>query len=132
MRTNQRKIVLVICEVLLVSLTSGVARSEANPSVVGARRYVQYCAGCHGVDGKGADKASVLAANPDVMNRSDIELFRIVHDGTPNGMPPFAQIGDANIAAVVHFLRSLQVQPPGTRLPVRLCFLERQNAPLVT
>ena len=99
---------LVICEMLLISITTGVADSQTNPTMVGARRYVQFCAGCHGVDGKGADKAPALTANPDVMNRSDAELIRVVRDGTPNGMPPFAQIGDANIAAVVHFLRSLQ------------------------
>ena len=93
---------------LLISIGSGAAHSQSNSTVVGARLYVQFCAGCHGVDGNGADKASALAANPEVMNRTDTELLRIVRDGTPNGMPPFAQIGDANIAAVVHFLRSLQ------------------------
>jgi cytochrome c oxidase cbb3-type subunit III len=35
----------------------------------------------------------------------------MIHDGTPEGMPPFAQIGDANIRVFVHFLRILQGGP---------------------
>jgi cytochrome c oxidase cbb3-type subunit III len=75
--------------------------------VAGARRYQEYCAACHGVDGKGSDKAASLVTSESVRSRTEAELFRVVHDGTPEGMPPFAQIGDANIAAVVHYLRLL-------------------------
>jgi len=121
MPRTRRKIALAICGILVISITSAVVHSQSNSTVVGARRYVQFCAGCHGADGKGADKASALVANPEVMNLSDTELLRIVRDGTPNGMPPFAQIGGANIADVVHFLRSLQESdgsggtgPPGS------------------
>lgn len=75
--------------------------------MAGARRYQEYCAFCHGVDGKGGDKAAALVTSESVRNRTEAELFGIVHDGTADGMPPFAQIGDANIAAVVHYLRLL-------------------------
>src|SRR5208337_3616437 len=75
---------------------------------VGAQRYMEYCAGCHGADGKGGDKAPALVSASNTTNPSDSELFRIVHDGTKGGMPPFAQIGDANIRAVVQYLRRLQ------------------------
>ncbi len=75
--------------------------------MAGSRRYQEYCAACHGADGKGGDKAASLATSENVRNRTEVELFRVVRDGTPDGMPSFAQIGDANIAAVVHFLRLL-------------------------
>jgi len=75
---------------------------------LGARRFLQFCAGCHGTDGKGGDKAASLATSESVRSRSDEDLFRIVHDGTKEGMPPFAQIGGTNIRAVVHFLRMLE------------------------
>lgn len=121
MPETRLKIAWPIYGMLLISIPPGVIHSQSNSNVIGARRYVQFCGGCHGIDGKGADKASALAANPDVMNRSDTELFRIVHDGTQNGMPPFAQIGDANISAVVQYLRGLQESdllhgtgPPGS------------------
>jgi len=68
---------------------------------------MEYCAGCHGADGHGGDKAPSLVARSKISNRSDSELFRVVHDGTQGGMPPFAQIGDANIQAVVQYVRRL-------------------------
>jgi cytochrome c oxidase cbb3-type subunit 3 len=73
----------------------------------GAQRFMEYCAGCHGADGRGGDKAPSLVAPSNTANRTDSELFRIVHDGTHSGMPPFAQIGDANIGAVVQYVRQL-------------------------
>ena len=100
------------------------AQLPSTGSITGARRYTQFCAGCHGDDGKGGDKGAALATSRSVVSRSDAELFRIVRDGTRQGMPPFAQIGDANIAAVVRYLRILEqnavpappsavVAPPG-------------------
>lgn len=84
------------------------AQAPPAATITGSRRYTQFCAGCHGADGKGGDKAASLATSRIVTSRSDAELFRIVRDGTPQGMPPFAQIGDANIAAVVRYLRVLE------------------------
>ena len=83
------------------------ANAQASGAGDGAQRFMEYCAGCHGADAKGGDKAPALisAANP--VKRSDSELFGIVHDGTKGGMPAFAQIGDANIRAVLQFLRRL-------------------------
>jgi len=75
---------------------------------VGAQRFGEYCAACHGIDGKGGDKAASLAMTLSAMTRSDAELEQIVRNGTAEGMPPFAQIGDANIQAVVHYLRKLK------------------------
>jgi cytochrome c oxidase cbb3-type subunit III len=88
-------------------------RTDAKP---GAQRFMEYCAGCHGADGRGGDKAPSLVAPSIAATRSDSELFRIVHDGTKGGMPPFAQIGDANIGAVVQYVRRLagSAAPAGT------------------
>jgi cytochrome c oxidase cbb3-type subunit III len=74
----------------------------------GAQRFMEYCAGCHGADGRGGDKAPPLVSAAKTATLSDSELIRIVHDGTKEGMPPFAQIGDANIRAVVQYVRSLE------------------------
>jgi cytochrome c oxidase cbb3-type subunit III len=84
-----------------------VAQTPKNGTGVGAQRFMEYCAGCHGADGRGGDKAPSLVAPSQLGNRSDSELFRIVHDGSQGGMPPFAQIGDANIGAVVQYVRRL-------------------------
>jgi len=73
----------------------------------GAQRFIEYCAGCHGADAQGGDKAPPLLSTSSIPRLSDAELFRIVHDGTNGGMPPFAQIGDANIRAILQFLKNL-------------------------
>jgi len=89
-------------------------KSEAEP---GAQRFMEYCAGCHGADGRGGDKAPSLIAASNTGNRSDSELFRIVHDGTSGGMPPFAQIGEANISAVLEYVRRLSGNAVETGAP---------------
>ena len=89
-------------------------RSDARP---GAQRFMEYCAGCHGADGRGGDKTPSLVASSNAASRSESELFRTVHDGTKGGMPPFAQIGDANIADVVQYVRRLASNADATGAP---------------
>ncbi len=102
----QRKLVrwCALCAVALAAGLPGTAKAQTEE----ARRYMTYCAGCHGADGQGGERAAALATRLSVMARSDAELFRIVHDGTDGGMPPFGQIGDANIRAVIRYLRTLE------------------------
>jgi cytochrome c oxidase cbb3-type subunit 3 len=91
--------------------------AQGSEATRGVQRYLEYCAGCHGADAKGGDKGPSLISPANPNNRTDAELFRIVRDGTKNGMPPFAQIGDANITAVMQFLKVLggnTASKPGT------------------
>ncbi|MGA8672478.1 MAG: c-type cytochrome [Terracidiphilus sp.] len=104
---------LVVCAILLFG-TCREAFAQNENAILGARRFLQFCAGCHGADGKGGDKAASLATSESVRTHTDQDLFRIVHDGTTDGMPPFAQIGETNIMAVVHFLRMLEGQSAST------------------
>jgi putative heme-binding domain-containing protein len=91
-------------------LQSAICRSQAqgNQPNLGAQRFVEYCAGCHGADGSGGDKAPSLLHPSNTTAGSDADLIRVVSEGTTGGMPPFAQIGDANIQAVIYYLRTLQ------------------------
>ena len=84
------------------------APAQADGADRGMQQFMANCSGCHGADGKGGDKAASIATTLSVMKLSDEELSRIVHDGTGQGMPSFAQIGDANITAVVRYLRTLE------------------------
>ncbi len=61
-----------------------------------------------------ATRARQSPTTPNFVALSDAALIKIVHDGTAAGMPPFAQLGDENIAAVVHYLRRLQGQSDTT------------------
>lgn len=105
---GRRTLACVASAISLALCAACPAQAPSASTITGSRRYTQFCAGCHGADGKGGDKAASLATSRIVISRSDAELFRIVRDGTPQGMPPFTQIGDANIAAVVRYLRVLE------------------------
>ncbi len=74
----------------------------------GAQQFQANCAGCHGADGKGGDKGPSIATLPGIVALSEVELIKIVRDGTPAGMPSFEGLGDAKITAVVRYLRMLQ------------------------
>jgi cytochrome c oxidase cbb3-type subunit 3 len=87
---------------------SAEALAQGDGADRGMQQFMANCSGCHGADGKGGDKAASIATTLSLMKLSDGELTRIVHDGTAQGMPSFAQIGDANITAVVRYLRTLE------------------------
>jgi len=109
---------MVVGVVLLFACIPRVVNAQNNDHILGARRFTEYCAGCHGIDGKGGDKAASVAVALSVMTNSDEDLIRIVRDGTVDGMPSFAQIGDANITAVVHYLRVLENSATSTNAAV--------------
>jgi cytochrome c oxidase cbb3-type subunit III len=114
----RRTRVLLLAGTMLFSAYAFVnARGQQSDSGPGAQRFMEYCAGCHGADGRGGDKAPSLVAPSNAIKRSDSELFRIVHDGTKGGMPPFAQIGEANIAAVLQYVRRLAGNVASTGAP---------------
>jgi cytochrome c oxidase cbb3-type subunit III len=92
---------------LSVGLLSIALSSRAQENA-GARQFARNCAGCHGADGRGGDKAPGIATMPAVVALSDEQLIKIVHDGTPAGMPAFPQLDDTSIHAVVNYLRTLQ------------------------
>ena len=96
----------------LIAAMPTLARGQGSGTNAGAQQFARNCAGCHGADGRGGDKAPAIATMPSVVGRSDADLVKIVHDGTSAGMPPFAQLGDANIGAVVSYLRILQGKTP--------------------
>jgi cytochrome c oxidase cbb3-type subunit III len=108
---------LIFCTMFVLVSALSQAHGQGDDNMEGSRRFMEYCAGCHGDDGKGGNKVVSLATTLSVMNRSDAELERIVHDGTKEGMPPFAQIGDANIRAVVHYLRITEGKSARTSTP---------------
>jgi putative heme-binding domain-containing protein len=83
-------------------------QGRRNGANAGRQQFETNCAVCHGSDASG-DKGPALTT-PNIVGLSDAALIKIVHDGTTAGMPPFAQLGDENIAAVVRYLRTLQGQ----------------------
>jgi cytochrome c oxidase cbb3-type subunit 3 len=106
---SRRADLVLILTMMFLPGYAGLQAQAPNPDVNrGAQRFMEYCAGCHGADGRGGDKAPPLVSAPNIMNRSDAELLEVVRAGTTGGMPPFAQIGEENIRVVVGYLRWLE------------------------
>jgi putative heme-binding domain-containing protein len=83
----------------------------------GQQTFASSCAGCHGLDGRGGEKAPNIADRPNAQRLSDSQIVRIVENGIPGtGMPAFHSLDSSTVKAVVTYLRSLQ----GTREAVKL------------
>jgi cytochrome c oxidase cbb3-type subunit III len=85
------------------------SRSESRSSAEARRTFQARCAACHGLDGRGGERAPNIATRPSVQRQPDARIFRIIQDGDPDGgMPSFATLGSARIDALVKYLRLLQ------------------------
>jgi mono/diheme cytochrome c family protein len=88
-----------------------------------AQLYYRFCVTCHGVDGRGSWRAALFLlrprdlTDPTVRAHSDQYLFDIIKSGgAPVGRPGMPAFGstleDADIAALVRYLRQLPATPP--------------------
>src|SRR5215467_12469418 len=60
------------------------------------------CASCHGLDARGGERGPNIASRPDVVHKTDGELFKILRDGkVAEGMPSFASYAPAKLSALV-------------------------------
>ena len=86
--------------------------------VEGRQTFAASCAGCHGLDGRGGERAPDIAGKREVQKLSDAVLLRIIREGVPGtGMPAFRTLGNSRIQAVVRRVRNLQGQ--GTTTAVK-------------
>lgn len=75
----------------------------------GRRAFESTCAACHGLNGRGGERAPNIATQPATVELSDSQLLKILHDGRPQaGMPPFGGLGDSRLAELLSYLRLLQ------------------------
>ena len=123
--------------ILLVAITATVARFGAPAAVVSAQDvqdhkqsaptqpasqkgdkvFASSCAGCHGLDGRGGDRAPSIATGR-VQRLSDSQIFGIVQHGiTGTGMPAFHSLSESEINSVVAYLRVLQGAKETIALP---------------
>ncbi len=91
----------------LVSLAGMLLPLPAPAAHDGARLYAQHCAACHGAQGKGG--VGVPLALPDFLAQAnDHYLRQTIRLGRPGRvMPAFAQLSDAEVNAIVGYLRAL-------------------------
>jgi len=82
------------------------------------KTFEATCAGCHGLDGRGGERGPNIATRQEVVRKRDTELLKILRNGIPaSGMPSFAGLGNAKLAAMLVYLRSLQGKGPGAAIP---------------
>jgi putative heme-binding domain-containing protein len=95
--------------------------SQKNVKPVSARgkqTFASTCAGCHGLDGRGGERAPNIAENPKVLRLSDAQISHIIENGVPGtGMPAFRSLAHPDVQAIVAYLRSLQGTKRALKLP---------------
>lgn len=75
----------------------------------GKQTFESICASCHGLNGKGGERAHDIATKPEVVRLSDNETFKILREGIlQKGMPAFASLGPTKLSGLVAYLRTLQ------------------------
>jgi cytochrome c oxidase cbb3-type subunit III len=75
---------------------------------LGRSTFNASCAGCHGLDGGGGDKAPNISGNSGVQHLSDAEVSSIISNGiSGTGMPAFHNLNDRQVRATVDYIRSL-------------------------
>ncbi len=75
----------------------------------GRQTFESSCAPCHGLNGKGGERAPDIATRPEIVRLSDSETVKVLREGIlQKGMPPFAALGPAKLSDVLNYLRSLQ------------------------
>lgn len=89
----------------------GEAVGGAQSAAISAGRkiFASTCAGCHGLDARGGERAPDILARPEVQRMSEAEIAQIVSEGTRSRtMPAFGNTLDAaQIRDVTVYLRSL-------------------------
>src|ERR1035438_7053255 len=56
----------------------------------GQQTFASTCAGCHGLDGRGGERAPNIAESPKVQRIGRAHVARIIENGVPGtGMPAF-------------------------------------------
>jgi putative heme-binding domain-containing protein len=108
----------------LAFTVQGTPAAQDNPSrserpIAEARQtFENRCAGCHGLDGRGGERAPDIATSQKTQNRTDTALTQIITNGIPaNGMPSFSSLDAPTIKALVKYLRVLQGKSEGAAMP---------------
>lgn len=83
-------------------------RPEAAPAL-GKRTYSSACTGCHGLDGRGTERAPNIANSAKIRDLSNAQIAKIISNGLPDaGMPAFPSLTAVQVQSIVAYLRTLQ------------------------
>jgi cytochrome c oxidase cbb3-type subunit III len=103
-----RKILAIFLGLGWAALLPAQAQTNA-PASAGQASFSAHCVSCHGLDGRGGEIGPNIATAASISAKSDDQLTKTIHDGTPGGMPSFAStMTQVEIAEVVSYVRTLQ------------------------
>jgi cytochrome c oxidase cbb3-type subunit III len=125
---NHKSFPTVIATLLILLVGPVAARAQVEQdrweedfkpdAVEGQRLLASKCGSCHGIDGRGTERAPNIADSAKLRNLSDIALSGIISNGIPGaGMPAFRSLGPSEVRAVVSYLRLLQGKSTARALP---------------
>jgi cytochrome c oxidase cbb3-type subunit 3 len=93
-------------------------KSDSLILMQGKKTFASTCANCHGLDGRGGERAPNIAENPKVQRLSDSQIEHIIENGLPGtAMPVFHSLDMSDVKAVVVYLRTLQGTKQTAKLP---------------
>jgi cytochrome c oxidase cbb3-type subunit III len=114
-------LVIVTCVVNAQVATSQEMKTEPRaPSTLAMGRQIlaSSCAACHGIDGKGSERAPNIADSPHMRQLSDAQLEHVIANGIAGtGMPAFHSLPDSRIRELIGYLRSLEGRQQNVKLP---------------
>src|SRR5262245_27682405 len=112
--------------ILILVLASMVSAAQAPAPGAGRAAFERTCARCHGADGQGGEMGPGITAR--IPLRTDQELSALVRDGLPQrGMPP-SRFEEAELRALLAFVRTLV--PHRGEAPARVSLDTAGGAPL--
>lgn len=107
--------VLLLITASLTPLTWAQAKDDQSQ---GRTTFNASCSECHGLDGRGTDKAIDIAASASIQNLTDAQIARIISEGVvEEGMPAFRSLNENQLRALVGYVRVLQGKGEAAALP---------------
>jgi len=96
----------------------GTNNDPGKRSSAGKQVFAGRCAGCHGLDGRGGERAPNIASSAKLRRGPDSQISSVIANGIPGtGMPAFPSLAPSQVAAVVAYVRVLQGTLATAKLP---------------
>ena len=109
---------LFLCAAAVFLNWAGKSFGQGEEQTTGKKAYAASCAGCHGLDGKGGERAPDIASRPQVRQLSDAAILDVLQKGVPNTtMPAFGFLDMKTKTSLVAHVRTLQGVTAEVKLP---------------
>ena len=86
--------------------------AQTTPATSGAALYGESCATCHGADGKGLNGPNLTALF--AAGRTDDRILHTIRNGVPGSIMPPSSASDAELRAILGYLKALASPPPAS------------------